>query len=513
MNAHRLLYLSAHQMTASLWSADELVDEALFPATETGYRQFSAYLATHPHSVFSILANVAEEGFHIEDIPFLQGADRKVVIARKLEQLYFNAKLTVAQSLGYTKDRRKNERLLLAALTNNDFFAPWLNAIAQSGAALSGVYSLPLMAPVLLAELNLSDEHCLLLSVQDQSIRQSYFHKGELHFSRLAHLHHSSIGGIAQALSAESIKLQQYLVSQRLIGRNQSITVHILAHPNAFKAIEDSCTETPTMRYNLLDIVECARISRLDSLPADSHCESLFLNLLATLPPRIQFADDALRHGYHLRIIRSGLRGLGALALLGCLLFSGKLLFDTYSIRQESDALRSEASFSRVRYEDIAKTFPAIPTDASTLRRTIDRYIQLSRINSNPAGIYLEISRALQAAPEAELESIDWKAGCAELSPPAASIAPHSPNAVPGDEETVIVRGTLRSGKSGNVRQMFDAFNRLVASLQANPKLQVEILKRPFDIESGKSLKGSDITLDDDKPRAFSLQITRKRAS
>ena len=34
-----------------------------------------------------------------------------------------------------------------------------------------------------------------------------------------------------------------------------------------------------------------------------------------------------------------------------------------------------------------------------------------------------------------------------------------------------------------------------------------------IDIESGKSLKGGDTTVEDNKPRFFSLQITRKLGS
>ena len=59
-------------------------------------------------------------------------------------------------------------------------------------------------------------------------------------------------------------------------------------------------------------------------------------------------------------------------------------------------------------------------------------------------------------------------------------------------------------------RQLIAAFNTLLEALKANPNLQIDVLQRPVDIESGKSLKGSDVSLDDDKPHAFSLQITRK---
>jgi len=510
MKTSRLLYLSAHQMSAYRWQSGELMSEGQFAATEPGHQDFTAYLEQNPKSVFSILVNVSEEGFQIETIPFLHGADRKAIIARKLGQLFFNAELTASLSLGYEKNKRKDERIMLAALTNNDFFAPWLQAIADAGAALSGIFSLPLLAPALLKKLQLTADQCLLLSVQDQSIRQSYFEKGELHFSRLTPLQNSSIGGIAQAFSGEAFKLQQYLASQRLIGRNQPIQAHILAHPGALKAIQNSCIDTTTISFNILDIEDCAKKTGLKIPPPDTHCEPLFLHLLIIAPPRIQFASDDQRHDHHLGQIRSALHGLGALVLLGCLLFSGKLLFDSYAINQDAGALRSEASLSRQRYSDIVKTFPPIPTNNESLRRIIDRYIELEKMSASPNGLYREISRALQAAPAAELDSIDWKVGGLDVAAVKATGQASGSSAIADDNEAVLVRGTLKLGANANARQMLGAFNVLVDALKANPKLQVEVLQRPFDIESGKSLKGGDTTLEDNKPRSFSLQVIRK---
>jgi len=513
MKTSRLLYLSAHQMTAYRWQAGELTAEGQFATTETGHQEFSNYLTQNSRSVFSILANVSEEGFQIETIPFLQGADRKAIIARKLGQLYFNAALTASQSLGYQKSKRKDERIMLAALTNAEFFAPWLKAITGAGIALSGIYSLPLLAPSLLKKLRVTEDQYLLLTVQDQSIRQSYFEKGELHFSRLTPLQNSSIGGIAQTFSSETLKLQQYLAGQRLIGRNQTITVHILAHPNALKAIQSSCVSTGTIQYSILNIEDCAKKTGLKTPPPDTHCEQLFLNLLVTSPPRIQFADDVLRHDHHLGQIRAALQGFGALILLGCLLFSGKLLYEDYSLTQETEALRSEASLTRLRYNDILKTFPAIPTNNETLVRIIDRFVELERRNSTPGGLYREISRAMQFAPATELESIDWKVGGIESDAAKAAGQAATASAIQDDSEAVIVRGTLKLNATANPRQLLSVFNNLVEALKANPKLQVNVLQRPFDIESGKSLKGGDTTTDDNKPHAFSLQVSRKLGS
>jgi hypothetical protein len=513
MQTRRLLYLNTHQATAFRWQGGVLVGEGLFEATESGYQQFAAYLGKNKNSIYAMLANVAEEGFQIETMPFLQGADRKAIINRRLGQLFFNATLTTSRSLGHEKSRRKDEHVMLAALTNTAFFVPWLNTIIEAGVALSGLYSLPLLGPALLKKLNLSEERCLLLTVQDQSIRQSYFEKGELQFSRLTPLHNSSIGGIAQAFATEALKLQQYLTSQRLVGRNQPITAHILVHSTAMKAVEANCTNTDTLTFDILNIEASAQKIGLKTTPLDTHCESLFLHLLAAAPPQTQFANDLHRHGYHLWQVRSALYGFGAIALFSCLLFTGKQLYEAYDVNQQAESLTAEAVLARQRYNDIVKTFPPIPTNNDTLRRVINRYAELEKKNASPEGLYQEISRALQAAPPVELDVIDWKAGTATGPGSSGTSLPAGAVPLSDDSESAIVRGTLRLGTNANARQLLAVFNQLVGALKANPKLQVNVLQQPFDTESGKSLKGGDAVVEDNKPRTFSLQISRKIGS
>ena len=510
MKPQRLLYLSAHQMTAYHWQAGVLTCEEVFSASESGVQQFAHYLARNMQSIFSLLANVSEEGFHIETIPFLRGNDRKAVIQRKLSQVFFNAPLSAALSLGHEKSRRKDERILLTALSNTAFFQPWLDIIRASEVALSGIFSLPLLASALLRKLRLPQEPCLLLTVQDQSIRQNYFEKGELHFSRLTPLQHSSIGSIAQTFATESLKLQQYLASQRLIGRNQSITAHILAHQGALKTIQNSCIDTPTVHYNVIDITECASRIGLKTPPVDTHCEALFLHLLVTDPPAFQFASDELRHSFHLARIRSLLHGIGAMALIACLLLSGKLLFDAYSVRQGAAALKAEAELSRQRYSAIEKTFPELPLDNETLKRVMDRYTIHEQRSTSPKGLYHTVSLALQAEPTIELDNLDWKTGAADAETAGPGKQTAGARTISDDSEHIIVRGTLKPEGNANTRQLLSTFRRFVERLKTDANLQVEILQQPFDIEPGKSLRSGDTSPEEGKPRAFILQIIRK---
>ena len=511
LRTQRLLFLGTHQLVAYRWQAGVLHDEGRFVAGPEGYAAFAAYLVQNPKSTYRLLVNVAEEGYQTETIPYLHGNDRQAIITRKLGQYFFGAELTCARSLGHEKAKRKNERLLLCALPNNAFFAPWLTALAASQVSLASIHSVAQLAPLLLAKLRIGNTRCLVLTIQDQSIRQSYLEDGELHFSRLSPLQNSSQAGIAQAFASEAIKLQQYLTSQRLISRQQSLTAYILAHPSTHKSIGTSCIDTPNLRFSLIDSVDAARRTGLKDAPRDSFSDLLLLNLLANTPPPQQFANDTQRHLHQLDLVRGSFLGGGALALLGCLLFTGHQLYAQHEIKVQGADLRSEAQLARMRYDDIARTFPPLPTDSASLRSLIDRYAEFERRATTPAGLFAEISRALNQAPAVELDTIDWQLG-EPVAGKQGSSGPAQNLARLPEVEHATLRAHLRLGANSSARRMLEIFDQFVLTLRANPSLQVEILQRPVDIESGKALKGTDLEADDDKLRTFSLRLSRKLA-
>lgn len=512
MKIRRLLYLCAQQMTAYRWQAGELVSEESFTTNDEGHRHFAAYLRRNAQHVFAILANVSEEGFHVETIPLLHGADRRALLARKLGQLYFNSTLCTSLSLGRSRNQRPEERVLLTAISNPELLAPWLAAIAEARIALAGVYSLPLLAPALLRRFGIADESCLLLSIQDQSVRQSYIENGELHFSRLAPLPNSSLSGIAQSLSSEAQKLQQYLVSQRMIGRQQPICAYLLTHASAGQTIAAACVDNATLRYRIIDVDECARRTGLKTPLPGSHSEAIFLNLLAHAAPRIQLADDDVRHDYHLKWLRSALHLTGGLTLFASLLFCAYQGLAAQAMSGQIQQLNAEAGVDRQRYQEIVSTFPALPTDTETLRRVVGRYAGLERQSRTPHALYQEISRALQAVPAASIDSIDWQAGGdvpskAGSPPPAATSTTPRPDS---DSETAVVRGTLDLPAGASVRQVLSAFDTLLATLKANVQLQVSVVQQPFDVEPGKPLKGNANGLESATPHAFAVHIARR---
>jgi hypothetical protein len=101
------------------------------------------------------------------------------------------------------------------------------------------------------------------------------------------------------------------------------------------------------------------------------------------------------------------------------------------------------------------------------------------------------------------LDSIEWKIGRISAST-AASIT--------GEEEITVIRGTIRPGKNTSTRQILASFEAFAERLRSDPSITLSVLQQPFDLESGRSLRGGDGADEISQPRQFALEISRKIA-
>lgn len=494
MPPHRLLYLTPHQITAYRWQAGELAEDGAFDANDAG-GAFMAYLREQPQSLFLLVSNLAEEGYQIETIPFLQSADRKTVVNRRLGQLFMGATLATSISLGYQKTRRKNEKLLLTALTNNAVIEPWINALRASESRLVGAWSLPLLSREILERLHVALNHCVLITVQDSTLRQSYFDQGHLCFSRVSPLTNSSVAGIAQTIAAESAKLHQYLVTQRLLPRSAPLDAHLLLPPQYSESIAASLVGSDILRFHLHDLIALSRQTGLKSLPADPRADGLFLHLAASKPPRDQLADAGLRKHFRLWQAARWIRAAGIVTGAACVLFAARTWVHSEHATSEARRLTAEAATVEARYQAIVATFPPAPTSNDTLRQVIGQYDRLRSVSQGPAPLFRELGAALDAAPQIELDSLGW------------ALSDGGPDSAPG-QETLDVKGRIVLA-GGNPRQLLATFDSFVGTLRNDGNLQVTVMQQPFDVASGKSLRSGG-AIDTETPRSFALTISRR---
>lgn len=512
MSQRRVLFLATAQLTAYQAAGGKVHAEGEFTADAAGLAAFGDYLAAHRDSVFMLLADVAEEGFHLEDIPHSSGRDRAALVKRKLAQYFYGTPLAMAISQGRQKTGRRDERLLLMALTRPQHFEPWLAALDAAEIALAGVYSLPqTLTPLLTKEM---PQRLLLITLTKSGLRQSFFADGQLRFSRLTALATGAPSEAANAAALEATKMHHYLLGQRLIERGTPLAIRILTHPAQTSALRMRCHDTAELQFDCIDLLQEAQRAGLRSAPVDSRAEMLFCHLLARKAPTGQFAPAAERQFYRLWQSRLGLNVASSLILAGGLLFAAQQGLDLLQTQNTIDQLEQQAQLDLQRYDTALQALPKIPLSTENLRALVDRYEAVLQRSPGPAPLLVQMSQSLDAFPDITIERIEWRiaeqlpaapgtAGGNGLPPPQIAIATTGPYA------QASVDARLPPGLAGNQRSQLARVADFARHLGATPDTLVTILQQPADTQSGQTLKSGDAKRAQEAPK-FSFLLTRK---
>ncbi|OHC65031.1 MAG: hypothetical protein A3H93_01600 [Rhodocyclales bacterium RIFCSPLOWO2_02_FULL_63_24] len=518
MAAKRILLLDGPALTAYYWHSGRIKTEGEFSHEPVGLEALAAYLKKHRSSLFYVLADIAEEGFQLEDLPYVQGADRSALLQRRLSQYYYNTPLSAAISLGRATEGRRDEKLLFAALTRVETFTPWLDTLREAEAILAGVYSVPLVLASCGPQVLGDKDPVLFVSLTRGGVRQSFFDQGKLHFSRLSQLATRSLDEIGRTSAADSAKIFQYLLAQRQIPRGTALRTVILAHAGQIPTLQRFCSNTSDLQFEFADIADMARLQGLKDVPGDSNADNLFIHCLATKTPVQQFAPANERRFYRLWQIRFALTSAAWIVLAGCLLFAGKTSLNLYELADTINATKAVTATDNQRYNSILEGLPKISVTADNLRALIGRFEALQKRTPAIEPLLLHLSLALNDAPRIELTHLTWKTS--DRPDPSQKIAEdpkRGPGAAPvvdaaaGNWAVIEIQAQLPLALIADQRAQIELIENFAARL-SDPKTNVKVLSRPFDIESDKPLKSTGQRGDaqpSDVPK-FALRIARQ---
>ena len=96
MATKRLIYFSAAEIRVYRRARSTLETEARFSADEAGIQAFRGFLTRHRGALFYVVADLAGEDFHEDQIPYLRGVERRTVVERRLAQRYRDTRLAAA---------------------------------------------------------------------------------------------------------------------------------------------------------------------------------------------------------------------------------------------------------------------------------------------------------------------------------------------------------------------------------------------------------------------------------
>jgi len=496
----RLLYLTANRLSAYSLSRGKLAADAVFERNDTGLAAFSAYLAG-TRNLYYLVIDVVEEDYHQDVIPGMGRKDRQQVLSRKLSQRYRDTSLTLSLSLGFDQGERRNERVLYASFSNTQQLQPWLAALGQNEVRLVGVYSTALLAPALIKSAGLKVPRCLLVSVQQTGLRQSYVEDGKIRFSRIGRLNLEDTEAVAATCAAESARLQQYLVTMRMLPTaNTPIDVMVLAPAQYHAALSAACRSSDTLHFNVVNADTQCRASGLKVFPADTPCDALFLHAAAIDTPKEQFAQEPQRHHFRLWQLSNGLYAAGLAMLTAGLLYAGVESVAAYNLRQQTQTDQARFDALGAEYGRVTSTFPKTPTSTENLKTTIKQYQTLQAQTASPIYLLLETSKVLAAFPQVEIDRVEWRVGKPAEDKPGAKAAPPKTAApapaaagapaVDFGYELLAVSARVVGVRRTDVRAITDMAAQFIDAFKKVPQLEISGVNMPFDVTAEDTFKG-----------------------
>lgn len=499
MPTRRLLLLDPAGLTAYRWAGGAIVEDQHFTKNNEGIAAFGHYVLQEHGSIFTVVTDLTDESFQVETVPFVRGADREALLQRRLSQYYFSTPYSVAISLGREASGRRDEKVLFAALTTSPELEPWMAALRQASVQLAALYAMPQAISVLAKQLRLNEGHHLVLSVTARGVRQTFVENGQFRLSRLTPLASATLGEAAMVCAAEAGKLYNYLTGQRLIERGARLNTLVIAAPAEVDAIRGVCSARPELKLDIPPLHDLARRVGIRSLPAKDPVDTVLLHLLASRPPVHQFAPEEERHVYRVGQIGFSLRALGLLVLIACTLLTAKKSYDVYTLRAEMNERRLDTEADQKRYQSAMASLPALPASADKLATLAALNADIQRQSPSLANSLRQVSSALDATPEIELQAIDWRltdradaSATSSLSTPIQAAGANGARNAPLNFILIDIDAQLPTGMARDNRLILATIDGFVERLRKSTGGEVNATKLPFDTESGKTLRSED---------------------
>jgi len=303
-------------VTVYHWGGGGITDTFVFDADDAGLALFDRYLRESDKGPPYMLVDVVEEEYRHETIPHLYGPDRRAVLERKLAWFFRGTPYTHVLPEGRETEGRRDDKVLLSAITNPELVQPWTRLCVQQKVPVAGIYSLAIVSTALLDRIKVKSPNVLMVSMQTHSgLRQSYFRDRVIQISRLAKMPRLGTVPFAPYILNELDKFERYLKNVQLLAEGP-LDIYILAHGELLDPLERQCRNSETVRYHLLDVADVAQRLGIQGVLTTPFNDYIYAHLLLKKRPRNHYGQAEDLKYYRLHQARSGMLLASAAILL-----------------------------------------------------------------------------------------------------------------------------------------------------------------------------------------------------
>lgn len=516
----RLFYFTGYRLSVSHWKDKELIGVSSFEPTESGLDNFRAYLQQTENIASKFLVDVIEEDFRNEKVPHVGSKDRKSVISRLIDRYYRSSQnYCYSEVIGREKSGRKDDIVVIGALTNPQLIQPWLSIMDENEVPLAGIWTLPLISKQLLKVLKATSGVVLLISQQvNSNVRQTLFRDGKLISSRQSIINQDQkdISGIGELAAPEVERTIQFMRAQDLVGKSEVINLHVLAAHEQIVSLERSFKSDDLQSvtiHPLKTINKKLGLKGVGEKFSDAifswHC--LKQNFITT-----HYGDTALFNRYHNKVAAAVLYAASLVVLITGVLLAESHISDAMEYEKSIALLKQEEASYKGLYAKKFKDFEGVFQNAGVMNSAVDLAERI-KINSatSPLDFLIVLSEILsqQGVGTVHIDKIEWQAINNNEQDRGTKKANYTGQAAV--KHDAIISGRIDEPEY-NYRESVNRIQRIIDYLKANSRIvDVEALSMPVDVRS-KSRFATESGVKSEKTRnsetsgLFSLKIIMK---
>lgn len=212
----RVFFFTGNAMRVFEWRGRQLLGSYDFKSDSSEESLFVEYLKAAVPMPAQLLVDLLEEDFRRESIPHVSRGDQKVLVTRLLDRHYRGNDQTHVQFQERAKHGRRDDYILLSALSSMDVLTPWLEKFNCHQIPLAGIWSLPLLSSDLIKAVSNGEPNILMVSSPvSGTLRQSFFQNGHLILSRQAKTEGAvTVESILESLAKGVDQIHRFLTNQ-----------------------------------------------------------------------------------------------------------------------------------------------------------------------------------------------------------------------------------------------------------------------------------------------------------
>lgn len=513
----RVLLIEANGVTLLRWQRGSLRLFAQYSQSQSDLARFENLLHTEAKVPFIIVLDCIEEDFRLENFAHVTGSDRTKMLERKLAFAFRNTPYKIARVVGREKDGRKDDRVLLTALTKADLVDPWITRILKEKLAVLCVTSAAYMMELLAVSLQLkSKPHVLLVNIEaGTGMRQTYLQKGRVIFSRLTPISERQQDDMHGMLQQQSIQTRKYLERIKQIPYDVQLPVYVLSlrEPGFDTAVSP---EGELLSFQLRQVESLVPADSLQL--GDKAPGPLAVSLVQALRGRglkNVYAQRSQRRFHFLNNSSKAMYTTAAAIVLSLIVVVAPTISQSVSLWEQEAGTLLRTQPLLQQYEQLRASFPETPIESSTMALVVETHDLILSQAHAPQEVLQHVGQALTRVPSLELVAIDW-----ELQPRPLTEEELLSVTVDLDNPGAPLRDALLAGRTqllttvvGNVRGAPDFRSArsdvlsFIEALEEKDGVRINQLEMPVDIRTDEGL--ATVINDETVNEAFLIEIVK----